>query len=116
MTVRGRSAAGRRVACQTTWSPYALTCISRLGATPEATADQWPPRGVTVQVIGLEPPHVRVVQRRSTAGAPAVFIELGSDDCKVTLAGRLHPLQEVTAEIAHRLAALEEVHREEAGQ
>jgi hypothetical protein len=34
----------------------------------------------------------------------------------VTLAGRLYPLQQVTAEIADRLAELEEVHREEAGR
>jgi hypothetical protein len=71
---------------------------------------------ITVQVIGLEPQHVRVVEARSTAGEPAVFVELGGDDCRVTLAGRLYPLQQVTAEMAHRLAELEEVHREDAGQ
>jgi hypothetical protein len=71
---------------------------------------------ITVQVIGLEPQHVRVVERRSRVDEPAVLVELGGDDCKVTLAGRLYPLQQVTAEIAHRLAALEEVHREDAGQ
>jgi hypothetical protein len=45
-----------------------------------------------------------------------VFIEFGGDDCKVTLAGRLNRLQEVTAEVVHQLAQLEEAHRYEASQ
>ena len=71
---------------------------------------------ITVQVIGLEPQHVRVVERRSSTDEPAIFVELGADECNVTLAGRLYLLQQVTAEIAHQLAALEEAHRTEAGQ
>jgi hypothetical protein len=90
---------------------YVETSGERPQDGPSATSPQ-----ITVQVIGLEPQHVRVVERRSTAGEPAVFVELGGDDCKVTLAGRLYALQQVTAETAHRLAELEEVHREGAGQ
>jgi hypothetical protein len=71
---------------------------------------------ITVQLLGLEPQHVRVVERRSGMDEPAVFVELGGDDCKMTLAGRPYPRQQLTAEIAHRLAQLEEVHREKAGQ
>jgi hypothetical protein len=70
---------------------------------------------ITVQVIGLEPRHVRVVERRSSTDEPAVFVELGGDDCRVTLAGRLYVLQQVTAEVAHQLAELEGAHRQEAG-
>lgn len=69
---------------------------------------------ITVQVIGLESQHVRVVERRTNADEPAVFIEFG-DDCKVTLAGRLNRLQQLTAELAHQLAQLEEARRGEAG-
>ncbi len=71
---------------------------------------------ITVQVIGLEPQHVRVVERRGSGDEPVVFVELGGDECKVTLAGRLHRLQQVTAEVGRQLAELEEAHREEAGQ
>jgi hypothetical protein len=71
---------------------------------------------IMVQVIGLEPRHVRVIERRSKSDEPAVFIEFGGDDCKVTLAGRLNRLQEVTAEVVHQLAQLEEAHRYEASQ
>ena len=71
---------------------------------------------ITVQVIGLEPQHVRVVERRSNGDERTVFIELGSDDGKIALAGRLYRLQQLTAAVAHQLAQLEEGHREEAGQ
>jgi hypothetical protein len=72
--------------------------------------------GITVQVIGLDPQDVRVVERRVKGEQWAVFIELGGIDCKVTLAGRLKRLQQVTAEVAHQLARLEEARRTEAGQ
>jgi hypothetical protein len=67
--------------------------------------------GITVQVIGLDPQDVRVVERRIKGEQWAVFIELGGTDCKVTLAGRLKRLQQVTAEMAHQLAQLEEARR-----
>jgi hypothetical protein len=67
--------------------------------------------GITVQVIGLDPEDVRVVERRIKGEQWAVFIELGGIDCKVTLAGRLKRLQQVTAEMAHQLAQLEEARR-----
>jgi hypothetical protein len=67
--------------------------------------------GITVQVIGLDPQDVRVVERRVKGEQWAVFIELGGVDCKVTLAGRLKRLQQVTAEMAHQLAQLEEARR-----
>jgi hypothetical protein len=67
--------------------------------------------GITVQVIGLDPQDVRVVERRIKGEQWAVFIELGGIDCKVTLAGRLKRLQQVTAEMAHQLAQLEEARR-----
>jgi hypothetical protein len=72
--------------------------------------------GITVQVLGLEPEHVRVVERHVDGEESAVFIELGGLDCKVTLAGRLNRLQQVTAEITHQLAQLEEAQRAAAGQ
>jgi hypothetical protein len=71
---------------------------------------------VTVQVIGLEPGHVRVVERRTNGGDPAVFVELAGDNCKVTLVGRLYRLQQVMAEVVHQLQQLEEVHRTAGGQ
>jgi hypothetical protein len=71
---------------------------------------------IAVQVIGLEPQHVRVVEQRTNRGEPAVFVELGGDNCKVTLAGRLYRLQEVIAAVAHQLLELEEAHRGDAGQ
>jgi hypothetical protein len=71
--------------------------------------------GITVQVIGLDPQDVRVVERRVKGEQWAVFIELGGIDCKVTLAGRLKRLQQVTAEMAHQLAQLEQARRTEAG-
>jgi hypothetical protein len=43
-----------------------------------------------VQVIGLDPQHVRVVERHTRRDESAVFIELAGIDCKVTLAGRLN--------------------------
>jgi hypothetical protein len=67
--------------------------------------------GITVQVIGLDPQDVRVVERRVKGEQWAVFIELGGNDCKVTLAGRLKRLQQVTAEMAQQLAQLEEARR-----
>jgi hypothetical protein len=67
--------------------------------------------GITVQVIGLDPQDVRVVERRTKGEQWAVFIELGGIDCKVTLAGRLKRLQQVTAEMARQLAQLEEARR-----
>jgi hypothetical protein len=67
--------------------------------------------GITVQVIGLDPEDVRVVERRIKGEQWAVFIELGGIDCKVTLAGRLKRLQQVTAEMAQQLAQLEEARR-----
>jgi hypothetical protein len=67
--------------------------------------------GITVQVIGLDPQDVRVVERRIKGEQWAVFIELGGIDCKVTLAGRLRRLQQVTAEMAQQLAQLEEARR-----
>jgi hypothetical protein len=70
--------------------------------------------GITVQVIGLDPQDVRVVERRIKGEQWAVFIELGGIDCKVTLAGSLKRLQQVTAEMAHQLAQLEEARRSEA--
>ena len=70
--------------------------------------------GITVQVIGLDPQDVRVVERRIKGEQWAVFIELGGIDCKVTLAGRLKRLQQVTAEMTHQLARLEEARRTEA--
>jgi hypothetical protein len=72
--------------------------------------------GITVQVIGLDRQHVRVVERRTRRDESAVFIELAGIDCKVTLAGRLNRLQQVTAEIAHQLAQIEEAQRAAAGQ
>jgi hypothetical protein len=60
-----------------------------------------------VQVIGLDPEHVRVVARRIKRDESAVFIELGGIDCKVTLAGRLKRLEQVTAQMAHQLAQLD---------
>jgi hypothetical protein len=71
---------------------------------------------LTVQVIGLEPQHVRVVEQRINSNEPAVFVELGGENCKVTLAGRLNRLQQLTAEMGHQLAQLEEAHRGDAGQ
>ena len=71
---------------------------------------------VTVQVLGLEPQHVRVVERRTKSDEPVVFIKLGAGDCKVTLAGRLDRLQQVIEEVAHQLVQPEEAHRQEAGQ
>lgn len=59
---------------------------------------------------------MRVVERRTNSDEPAVFIELGGDNCKVTLAGRLNRLQQVTAEVVHQLLQLEEAHRGPAGQ
>jgi hypothetical protein len=67
--------------------------------------------GITVQVIDIDPEDVRVVERRIRGEQWAVFIELGGTDCKVTLAGRLKRLQQVTAEMAHQLAQLEEARR-----
>jgi hypothetical protein len=55
-----------------------------------------------------------VVERRIKGEQWAVFIELGGIDCKVTLAGSLKRLQQVTAEMAHQLAQLEEARRSEA--
>jgi hypothetical protein len=72
--------------------------------------------GITVQVIGLDLEHVRVVERHIERGESAVFIELGGIDCKVTLAGRLKRLQQVTAEIAHQLARLEQAQRSAVGE
>lgn len=72
--------------------------------------------GITVQVIGLDPRHVRVVERHTRRDESAVFIELAGIDCKVTLAGRLNRLQQVSAEIAHQLAQVEEAQRAAAGQ
>ena len=69
---------------------------------------------ITVQVIGLDPQHVRVVERRTNSDEPAVFVELGGDNCKVTLAGRLYRLQEVIAAVAHQPFQLEEAHRGDA--
>jgi len=71
---------------------------------------------ITVQVIGPEPQHVRVIEPPHQCGRAGRLRRAGWRQCKVTLVGRLYPLQQVTAEIAHRLAELEEVHREEAGQ
>jgi hypothetical protein len=68
------------------------------------------------QVIGLDPEHVRVVERHINSDESAVFIELAGIDCKVTLAGRLYPLQQVTAEMAHQLAQIEQAQRAAAGQ
>ena len=67
--------------------------------------------GITVQVIDIDPEDVRVVERRIKGEQWAVFIELGGIDRKVTLAGRLKRLQQVTAEMAHQLAQLEEARR-----
>jgi hypothetical protein len=72
--------------------------------------------GITVQVIGLAPQHVRVVERHTRRDESAVFIELAGIDCKVTLAGRLNRLQQVTAEIADQLAQIEEAQGAAAGQ
>ena len=71
---------------------------------------------ITVQVIGLEPEHVRVVERGTNGDEPAVFVELAGDNCRVTLVGRLYRLQQVMAEVAHQLQQLEEVHRTAGGQ
>ena len=71
---------------------------------------------ITVQVIGLEPEHVRVVERRTDSDEPAVFIELAGDNCRVTLVGRLYGLQQVTAEVVHQLQQLEEARLTAAGQ
>jgi hypothetical protein len=74
-------------------------------------------------VVSADPPlYGRVAEgrdrsRRHVNGEEsAVFIELGGLDCKVTLAGRLNRLQQVTAEITHQLAQLEEAQRAAAGQ
>jgi hypothetical protein len=72
--------------------------------------------GITAQVIGLDPQHVRVVERHTRGDESAVFIELAGTDCKVTVAGRLNRLQQVTAEIAHQLAQIEEAQGAAAGQ
>jgi DNA relaxase NicK len=72
--------------------------------------------GITVQVIGLEPEDVQVAERHINGTQSVVFIELGGSDCKVTLAGRLNRLQQVTAEMAHQLAQIEEEQRATAGQ
>jgi hypothetical protein len=72
--------------------------------------------GITVQVIGLDPQHVRVVERHTRRDDSAVFIELAGIDCKVTLAGRLNRLQQVTAEMADQLAQIEEAQGAAAGQ
>ena len=71
---------------------------------------------VTVQVVGLQPEHVHVVERGTNGEEPAVFIELAGDNCQVTLAGRLYRLQQVTAEVVHQLQQLEEAHRTAGGQ
>ena len=80
--------------------------------------DGWPVAApqITVQVIGLEPQHVRVAEQRTNSDEPAVFVELGGDNSKVTLAGRLYRLQEVIAAVGHQLLQLEEARRRDAGQ
>jgi hypothetical protein len=65
---------------------------------------------ITVQVVGLEPQDVRVVERRTNGEEPAVFVEFGGDNCRVTLAGRLIGLQQVTGEVTRQLRRLEEAH------
>jgi hypothetical protein len=69
-----------------------------------------------VQVIGLAPEHVSVVERGTNSDEPAVFVELAGDNSRVTLAGRLYRLQQVMAEVVHQLQQLEEAHRTAAGQ
>jgi hypothetical protein len=88
--------------------------ILRGEAGAERRRDRPPPTGVgiTVQVIGLDPEHVRVIERHTERDESPMFIELGGTDCKVTLAGRLNRLQQVAAEMARQLAQLEQAHTE----
>lgn len=71
---------------------------------------------IPVQIVGLAPEHVRVVERRTNSDEPAVFIEFAGDNCKVTLVGRLYRLQQVMAEVVHQLQQLEEAHNTAGGQ
>jgi hypothetical protein len=61
---------------------------------------------VNAAIIGLEPDHVRVIERRhpQSNDEPVVMIELGRTDTgTITIPGRLATLELVAAEIARGL-------------
>jgi hypothetical protein len=64
---------------------------------------------VNATIIGLEPDHVRVTERRypNSEAEPVVMIELGGTDAgTITIPGRLETLELVAAEIARGLVQL----------
>ena len=64
---------------------------------------------VNATIIGLEPEHVRVIERRHPESnvEPVVMIELGGNDAgTITIPGRLATLELVAAEIARGLVRL----------
>jgi hypothetical protein len=71
---------------------------------------------ITVQVIGLEPQHVRVIERPHQCARAGRLRRPGWRRVQSDPGGPALSASASDREIALRLAELEEVHREEAGQ